>query len=223
MSKPEEPILKFQIEACVDSLSAAIAAEKWGATRLELCSDLHLDGLTPSPDLAGHVLNSVTIPVKVMIRPRSGNFCYSADELKVMKNSILLMKDIGIKHFVTGLLNPDFKIDISSLSQLLDLAPDCHFTFHKAIDLVTDQVEALELLSPFSEVKAILTSGGCPTALDGSDTIRKLISLYNKRFEIIAAGKITGENFMEVHRLLEAYSYHGRSIVPMNDTSFMNE
>ncbi len=217
----DKRVAKIHIEACVDSLSTAIAAEKWGATRLELCRDLHLDGLTPSSDLVDKVLNSVGIPVKVMIRPRSGDFNYNTEELKLMQNSILEMREIGVNLFVTGLLTEENKVAVSALSQLIASAPGSHFTFHKAIDQVLDKIEALEMLSPYQEVKAILTSGGSTTAIGGSLTIRKMISHYSHRFEIIAAGKITGENFMEVHKLLEATSYHGKNIVPLQDIDFL--
>ena len=56
-------------EACVERLDEAILAEKNGADRIELCSRLDLDGLTPHRNMIQDVINSVKIPVKVMISP----------------------------------------------------------------------------------------------------------------------------------------------------------
>ena len=51
-------------EACVETLDEAIFAQNKGADRIELCSDLALDGLTPSKKPFLKVLNHISIPIK---------------------------------------------------------------------------------------------------------------------------------------------------------------
>ena len=68
-------------ESCVETYDEAINAESRGADRIEVCSRLDLDGLTPSKELVKRLVNDLTIPIKVMVRPRSGDFCYNDEEI----------------------------------------------------------------------------------------------------------------------------------------------
>ena len=74
-------------EVCVETYGEAIKAEKLGADRIELCKRLDLGGLTPQRELIEKTL-SLSIPIKVMIRPRAGNFIYNENELTIMEDEI---------------------------------------------------------------------------------------------------------------------------------------
>ena len=89
-------------EVCVETLQEAVLAEKLGANRIELCSDLHLDGLTPSFELMKQACSVLKIPVMVMIRPRAGNFVYAQEEISRMKSEIDLAKEAGAAGVVFG-------------------------------------------------------------------------------------------------------------------------
>ena len=99
-------------EACVETFEEALLAEKQGANRIELCSDLANDGLTPTFDLMKKACSELKIPVMVMIRPRAGNFIYSKDEIVHMKTDIDLAKKARAAGIVFGLLTPENKIDV---------------------------------------------------------------------------------------------------------------
>jgi len=79
-------------EACVETLGEALSAELNGADRIELCSRLDLDGLTPDTDLIQKTISSLSILVKAMIRPRGGNFVYTENELISMESEIDQLK-----------------------------------------------------------------------------------------------------------------------------------
>ena len=200
-------------EACVETLDEALSAQSKGADRIELCSDLALDGLTPSKNLFLKVLNHISIPVKIMIRPRGGNFVYGNEEIKTMIEQIKFFKDFNIDGLVFGVLDMNRKIDIDKLKLLVNAAEGLDITFHKAIDQVSILFDELEVLKNFSQISSILTSGCSDSALKGKDTIIKIIDNYSKYFNIIVAGKITNHNFLEIHRLVRANEYHGRKIV----------
>ena len=100
------------IEFCAESYEYAMKAEKAGADRIELCKDLHLDGLTPNYKSAKRTIDTLNIPVFVLIRPRKGDFMYSDEEFELMKQDILKFKEMGCKGIVSGILNDDNSIDI---------------------------------------------------------------------------------------------------------------
>ena len=200
-------------EACVERLDEAILAEKNGANRIELCSRLDLDGLTPHRNMIKDVINSVKIPVKVMIRPRAGNFVYHDHELNVMKDDILYCKRVNVSGIVFGVLKKDKTVDIIATRLLSDIATGLEITFHKAIDEVSSICTELDRLRSIQAVTNILTSGGADSAMEGSDTLKEMVTRYKGQLTIIAAGKITEQNIVKVHELIGAQEYHGRKIV----------
>jgi copper homeostasis protein len=200
------------LEACVESVKEAILAEKRGANRLELCSRLDLDGLTPERELIEQVMHNVHIPIKVMIRPRAGDFVYSTDELSAMKDYIRFCKQVGAQGVVFGLLDKDDHLNLDQIQLLADEASPLEVTIHKAIDLTADPVTSLMELMKLRNITAVLTSGGATTALEGKEVIKKMLQVSGGKIQIIAAGKITNVNLTEIHHLIGAHEYHGRKI-----------
>ena len=200
-------------EACVESTDQAVNAERNGADRIELCRNLDQDGLTPELDVIQNTMKSVNIPVKVMIRPRPGNFIYSHDEIKTMEQDIDLCKKLNVPEVVIGILTGSGNIDTIITKRLASQAYPMAITFHKAIDQTQDILYELDQLSKIQEISSILTSGGENTAIKGQSMLRKIIDQYGKRFDIIAAGSITHENFNEIHGLINAREYHGKNLI----------
>ena len=178
-------------EACVGSVEQAMIAEKRNADRVELCSRLDLDGLTPDRNIIESAMNLLSIPVKVMIRPKSGNFIYSKQDILKMESEIDFCKKIGVSEVVFGMLNENSEVDIELTSAIAKKAAPMDITFHKAIDRVNDIKHGLERLSNVKEITSILTSGGKDSALNGQDMIKDIIKQFSSRFKIIAAGGIT--------------------------------
>lgn len=201
------------LEACIENLKEAKKAEAFGASRLELCSDLDSEGLTPLTTMIEEVLENVQIPVKIMIRPRAGNFYYSEPEICTMINSIYRIKQFKVAGFVTGALTHDMHVDIETMKRLAEAADPIKLTMHKAIDLTPDPISSLQELSSIPGVSSVLTSGGKATALDGAVTISKMISACKTEIEIIAAGGITFHNLYIIHSMIHGQVYHGRRIV----------
>ena len=200
-------------EACVGSVEQAMIAEKRKADRVELCSRLDLDGLTPDRKIIERTMNLLSIPVKVMIRPRSGNFIYSKQDILKMESEIDFCKKIGVSEVVFGILNENSEVDIELTSAIAKKAAPMDITFHKAIDHVNDIKHGLKRLSNVKEITSILTSGGKDSALNGQDIIKDIIKQFSSRFKIIAAGGITDENLNLVHSSIDSTEYHGKRIV----------
>jgi len=200
-------------EACVETFEEAALAEKLGANRVELCSDLVNDGLTPSFDLMEKASAELKIPVMVMVRPRVGNFVYSENEINQMKAEINMAKHAGASGVVFGLLTSENKIDVGNTRILAEYAFPLPVTFHKAIDELENLAEGVEELLPIENIKRILTSGGKKTAFEGQEIIRKMIRVVGDKITILVAGKVLDSNVNEIQQLTGAKELHGRRIV----------
>jgi copper homeostasis protein len=162
------------IEACLDSVPSALAAQAGGAGRIELCDNLVEGGTTPSAGTIELCKERLTIPVFVMIRPRGGEFLYSDVEFEVMRRDVAHAKALGADGVVLGLLTPDGRVDVERTRVLVEAARPLPVTFHRAIDVARDPEEALEALIALG-VERVLTSGQAPTAPEGVDVIATLV------------------------------------------------
>jgi copper homeostasis protein len=177
------------IEVCVDSVASAIAAERGGAQRIELCSDLLEGGVTPSLGLLSIVRSKVSIAVHPIIRPRPGDFCYSEPEFECMQRDIELAKSEGADGVVLGILDLEGNVDVPRTRQLVELARPLSVTFHRAFDMSADFVEALEDVCA-TGADRLLTSGGEQECLQGVDTVARLVQGARGRVKIMAGGRI---------------------------------
>ena len=199
-------------EACVESFEKALEAQSNGANRIELCENLAVGGTTPSYGTVKICLEKLNIPIFPMIRARGGNFVYSKDEIKIMKEDIKIFKELGVKGVVLGCLTSDNKIDLEFTKELVDLAYPMEVTFHKSIDEILNPLDYIDDLVNIG-IKRILTSGGKATALEGKDLINEMIKKSNGRLKIVVAGKVTKENLNRLSNLISADEFHGKQIV----------
>ena len=204
---------KIFIECCVESHSEALIAEKRGADQLELCSDLANNGLTPDTALTEKILETISIPLKVMIRHRKGDFFYDKSDISIIKNQINSMKLIGIKHIVFGSLTSLNRINLEQIKMVSEWAYPMNVTYHKAIDLSENFFEDTELLLQFKNVKSLLTSGQASSAEKGYLTLKRLLADFGKNIKIISAGSITDKNLNKIHNMIRGRYYHGRKIL----------
>lgn len=164
------------LEICVDSLQSARHAIAAGADRLELCSVLAVGGLTPYTALLRQIRQESNIPIRCLMRHRAGDFLYAPDELDLLRQQILELKQAGADGFVIGCLTPDGNLDKAGVRYLMEACGDCGITLHRCIDVSSDPartyLDAGEL-----GIDTVLTSGGAPSCLEGKDTIQKLLSL----------------------------------------------
>jgi len=168
--------VKTLLEICAGSLSSALVAEEGGADRIELCSALPLDGLTPSHVAIEMAKKMLKIPVYVLIRPREGNFVYSPLEVALICADIRIAKYLGADGIVCGALDRDGNIDLRAMESFLEVSKGVSFTFHRAFDVCRDPFVAFRQLIDLG-VDTLLTSGQAATAQAGAGLIKSLIAL----------------------------------------------
>ncbi|AHG88917.1 Copper homeostasis protein cutC [Gemmatirosa kalamazoonensis] len=197
------------VEACIDSVASAVAAERGGAARVELCDALHDAGTTPSAGMIAAVKERVRVPVFVIVRPRGGGFVYSAEELDVMRRDVIAARRLGADGVVIGALRPDGTVDDAATRALVDAAEGLPVTFHRAFDLVADRDAALDALVACG-VSRVLTSGGAPSAIEGADAIAALVRRAADRLTVLAGGGIREAHVAELVRRTGVREVHVR-------------
>lgn len=195
------------LEVCCGSLASALAAVEGGAERIELCSALSLDGLTPSVGCIRLLRRSFPdLRIHVLIRPHEGDFVYSEDELRVMEQDILFAAEAGATAIVSGALTPDGLLDVNATTRLLNASRQLPFTFHRAFDLIQDQELALRQLQELG-VTRVLTSGGAATAEAGIPALRRLVQQGG--VTILPGGGVNRQNASRIIQETGATEIHG--------------
>ena len=200
-------------EVCVDNITDAINAVKLGADRIEFCSKLDEDGLTPRIEDLISIKKIVKCPIRVMVRPHSRSFVYSEQDLKEMKKTINLCKQHDFDGVVFGCLNANMELDIKKIKYLTEISKPLKVIIHKAIDLTSSPLNSLKQLIEIKQINGVLSSGGKDTAEHGISSLKKMIAISSPKFEIISAGKITNENLDHLHKKIQGKFYHGKKIV----------
>jgi copper homeostasis protein len=195
-------------ELCAETLQAALAAEAGGADRIELCTDLACGGVTPGTGLMAATVRSLTIPVHILIRPRSGDFVFSRTEFDQMRQEIEQAKQVGASGVALGVLLADGSVDVDRSRELVELSRPMDVTFHRAFDETRDLHEALESVIE-TGADSLLTSGGAADVLSGAECISALRLQARKRIQIIAGGGLRLENLLEIVRRSGVFSLHG--------------
>jgi copper homeostasis protein len=209
---------RITVEICVGDLDSAITAAEGGADRIELCANLPAGGTTPSAGTIAESCRRLAIPVNVLIRPRAGGFVYSMPELVVMRHDIEFAKAAGATGVVLGVLTTAATIDRVRTTELVALARPMSVTFHKAFDQTRDLHDAIDSLIELG-VDRVLTSGGRPTALEGSQTLAGLVERAAGRIKVMAGGRLAIEHLESVIRRSGVHEVHLGSAAMLDEGS----
>ncbi|GAA3389482.1 copper homeostasis protein CutC [Cryptosporangium minutisporangium] len=203
------------VEICVDDVDGARIAEACGADRIELCADLLEGGITPSHGMLDAVVGATSrVGVQVLIRPRGGDFVYSADEVRVMRFDIRTFARYPRVGFVLSGLTPSGRVDVPALSELLAECGGAPVTFSRAFDQVDDQFEALDTLAGLG-VRRVLTGGGPGTAAEGRDRLRALVEHADGRLAVLAGGSVRSPNVAALVAHTGVPEVHLRAMAPV--------
>ena len=198
------PIL---LEISVETVEAALAAVRGGAQRIELCADLSAGGLTPDEGLMQKARELVHVPIFTMIRPRAGDFVYSASEYERMRADIEMAKRARMDGVVLGILTRRRGVDVERTRELVNLARPLAVTFHRAFDDVADLYIGLEEVIETGAAR-VLTSGGAAGAPDGIETLARLVAAAKERNIVLPGGGINPSNVLQVARKTRAREIH---------------
>lgn len=199
--------MKYTLEIAVFNITAATAAANSGADRIELCENAYDGGTTPSYGTLKQVREKISIPVFPIIRPRGGDFLYSAEEFDCMLTDVRLCKELGFTGVVLGLLNVDGTIDKKRTAQLVELAYPMEVTFHRAFDRCVRPLEALQHVID-TGCQRILTSGQYPEAPAGIALIKQLVTAAQDDIIIMPGSGVRSNNIAQLLKETGATEIH---------------
>jgi copper homeostasis protein len=206
----------MKLEICVDSVAAAIAACHDGADRLELCSRLDLDGLTPSAELLQAVQSKLDLPLMVMIRPQSGEFCATPTEFEIMSSQARWAKNAGAAGLVFGLLLDNHTLDYGRCAALVEIAAPLPCTFHRAFDRLLDPLQALVDLQNLG-LQRILCSGCLGPATAGLSILQQLVRQAEGSMQIMPGGGVRPHNADQILAATGATELHSSATQGWSD------
>jgi copper homeostasis protein len=196
-----------KLEVIAFTLESCSIIQRAGAHRIELCDNPAEGGTTPSFGFIKEARKLVTIELYPMIRPRGGDFLYTAYEFAMMKQDIQLCKELGCDGVVTGLLHTNGTIDKARTAQLIELAYPLGVTFHRAFDRTRDGLEAMETLIEIG-CERILTSGLQPNVTEGADMLAQLVKAADDRIIIMPGSGVRSSNIHTIARQTGAVEFH---------------
>ncbi|MEN9994209.1 MAG: hypothetical protein RL762_866 [Bacteroidota bacterium] len=195
-----------ELELCAASLEALQLAKTYAFTRIELCQNLEQGGLTPSAGLIETAL-AFGLQTHVLIRPRAGGFHYNAAEIELIKRDIAFCAQRGVQGVVVGLLQANFEIDKAQLQDLIQIAPQLNWTFHRAFDESVDWKRSLDILISLG-FKRVLTSGFASNVELGMPILEQMSKYANGRIEIMAGGGVNAGNIHKLAQIEQLAAIH---------------
>ena len=198
----------YTLECCVDSVESALAAYQGGATRLELCSSLITGGLSPSLALFHEIRRQCGIRIHVLLRPRFGDFLYTGEELRVLREEARLFREAGAEGLVIGCLTPGGELDLPQMRALMEEAGGMSVTLHRAFDMCRDPFLALEQARSLG-IGAILTSGQQNSCTAGKELLCRLAEAAGENGpDILVGGGVNAGVISDFLRDTPLRSFH---------------
>ena len=214
--------VKAIMEVCAFNIQSAIIAEKAGAARVELCDNPVEGGTTPSYGTIRQTREKISISLYPIIRPRSGNYLYDENEMAIIKQDILICKELGCNGISVGVQKIDGQIDIDKMKQIVEWAYPMGVTCNRAFDVTPDPYLALENLIE-AGCERVLTSGQKTAAPDAGEVLNKLVLQAGSRIIIMPGAGINSVNIEKLILESGAKEFHGSAgKVVANPMAFAN-
>lgn len=213
----------MDLEICTDNFETLQYAASRNFKRAELCSALDLGGLSPNSGLIQSCCSIPNIEVHVILRPRSGDFNYSLQEIEEMKIDLINAKKLGAKGVVFGILKENFEIDIPKNQILIELAQkeNLQCTFHRAFDFCPSYPKSLKEIIQLG-FHRLLSSGQEKTALEGIECLKELLILAEGKIEIMAGSGVNASNARSLANTgLNALHFSARKPIKNQETFSM--
>lgn len=187
----------MEIEICASTIQSAVNARAGGATRIEICDNLEAGGTTPSYATIEYCIKELKLETNVLVRPRAGDFVYTAEEFEVICKDVAMCKKLGANSVVVGFLKDNGELDAEKLEKIVKIANPMKVVCHRAFDACVNKEEAIEKIIQAGCSK-VLTSGGAPTSEEGIEGLARIVKQVKGRIGVIAASGVTSDNVARI-------------------------
>lgn len=213
---------KAILEVCAFNIQSCLIAERAGAARVELCDNPLEGGTTPGYGTLKQVRDKLSIKLYPILRPRSGNYFYDADEYEIIRKDIELCKQIGCDGISVGAATINAEIDTEWLKRLVDWAGPMGVTCNRVFDGTPDPFKALEDVIACG-CERILTSGQESSAPEGIGLIARLIREAGDSIIIMPGAGVKSSNIEDLKKQTGAKEFHASARkVAGNPLSYIN-
>ena len=202
--------MEFFLESCCTDVEQIRRAQEAGARRIELCENLAVGGVTPAAELLKAAISVAKVPVNVLVRPRGGDFVFSAAEADTMLRDIELCREAGAAAVVIGALDSRGDVDMPLMRRLCDAASGMSVTFHRAFDVCADPLAAFEDVLALG-CDRLLTSGHESDAFKGRFFIAELVERAAGRIIVMPGCGVRRSNIARIAADTGAVEFHASS------------
>ena len=202
--------MEYFLESCCTDVEQIRRAQEAGARRIELCEKLAVGGVTPSAELLKAAISVAKVPVNVLVRPRGGDFVFSAAEADTMLRDIELCREAGAAAVVIGALDSRGEVDMPLMRRLCDAASGMSVTFHRAFDVCADSLAAFEDVLALG-CDRLLTSGHESDAFKGRFFIAELVERAAGRIIVMPGCGVRRSNIARIAADTGAVEFHASS------------
>ena len=202
--------MEYFLESCCTDVEQIRRAQEAGARRIELCEKLAVGGVTPSAELLKAAISVAKVPVNVLVRPRGGDFVFSAAEADTMFRDIELCREAGAAAVVIGALDSRGDVDMPLMRRLCDAASGMSVTFHRAFDVCADPLAAFEDVLALG-CDRLLTSGHESDAFKGRFFIAELVERAAGRIIVMPGCGVRRSNIARIAADTGAVEFHASS------------
>ena len=202
--------MEYFLESCCTDVEQIRRAQEAGARRIELCEKLAVGGVTPSAELLKAAISVAKVPVNVLVRPRRGDFVFSAAEADTMLRDIELCREAGAAAVVIGALDSRGEVDMPLMRRLCDAASGMSVTFHRAFDVCADPLAAFEDVLALG-CDRLLTSGHESDAFKGRFFIAELVERAAGRIIVMPGCGVRRSTIARIAADTGAVEFHASS------------
>ncbi|GAB3427268.1 copper homeostasis protein CutC [Niabella aquatica] len=198
---------KFRLEVCAFHIASCIIAEQAGAYRVELCDNPIEGGTTPGYGTIKKVREKISMKLYPILRPRSGNYYYSDEEFDILKEDILMCRELGCDGISVGVQTIHAVIDKERMKRVVDWAGPMGVTCNRVFDCAPDPYAALEDIIACG-CERVLTSGQETGAPQAGAVLAKLVEQAGSRISIMPGAGVNSSNLATLIQECGAYEYH---------------
>lgn len=199
------------LEVIAMTVADGVAAQRGGADRLEVVSAMEADGLLPDLNVALRLRDTVSIPMRVMLRMAPG-FGVGAKALVSLCRAGEAFRTAGFDQFVYGFLNAHSQLDLLAIETICASVAPRAWTLHRAFDHTADAARTFARCAELPGLDVILSAGGPGDIAAGLPVLAERAAWQTARLRWMAGGGLRLPHVAALRRAGISQFHSGRAV-----------